>query len=153
MIIWIDADACPKPVREIIYRASRRVDVPVKLVANQPMHTPPGPLISSIVVSQGADEADAYIAEHVNPEDLVITADIPLAAKIVERGSLGINPRGEVYTKANVRERLSIRDAMADLRELGVFGGGAKPFDAKAKQRFANALDRELTRRLRQHQR
>ncbi len=118
-------------------------------MANRPMATPKSRWISSIVVSSGQDVADDWIAEHVSPDDIVITADIPLAARVVERGATGINPRGEVYTESNVRQRLSVRDFMHDLREMGVETGGAAQFGSKDKQRFANALDRLLTQRLR----
>ena len=149
MIIWIDADACPKATREIIYKASRRLSIPVKLVANMPIHTPPDARIQSVVVSQGPDIADDYIAENVEEIDIVITSDIPLAARVVEKKSLALSPRGAIFTEANIRERLSIRDFMHSLREVGVQTGGASSFGSVDQQRFANALDRELTRRLR----
>jgi len=147
MKIWVDADGCPNAVKEIIFRAAAKRQVETVLVANRILYTPQSKFISSIVVSQGLDVADDWIAEHVADEDLVITADIPLAARVVERGATGINPRGETYTEENVRERLSIRDFMADLREQGVQTGGAPPFGPKDKQSFANSLDRILTRK------
>lgn len=152
MKIWIDADACPRPVKEVVYRAAVRCEVPVVLVANHALATPKSIWLSSIVVSSGADVADDWIVEQVSEEDLVITADIPLAARVVERGATGINPRGEIYTESNVRERLSLRDFMHELREQGVQTGGSAEFGARDKQRFASALDRLLTRHVRQRE-
>lgn len=146
MKIWVDADGCPNAVKDIIYRAAERCEIEAVLVANRILATPKNKWVRSIVVSAGADVADDWIVEHVNEEDLVITADIPLAARVVELGATGINPRGETYTEANVRERLSIRDFMHDLREMGVQTGGAAAFGNRDKQNFANALDRLLTR-------
>ena len=148
--IWVDADACPRPVKEVIYKASRRLSVPVTLVADRIMATPQGfPLVRSITVVQDLDAADDWIAEKVDANDVVITADIPLAARIVESGAIGIDPRGEEYTEGNVRERLSVRDFMHELREMGVQTGGHSSYGPKDKQRFSNALDRILTRKLR----
>ncbi len=144
--IWIDADACPRAVKEIVFRASERLRIPVCLVANSYMAVPKGPLISFIKVDKGADIADAHIVESISSNDLVITADIPLAALVVEKGSTAINPRGELYTEENVRERLSMRDFMANLRDSGVDTGGPPPFGPKDKERFANAINRILTR-------
>ena len=107
--IWIDADACPKQVKDILFRAAQRVNVPLILVANQPLYTPPSPLISSVIVPGGYDVADAHIAENLSPGDLVITADIPLAALVVEKGAFALDPRGEMYTEDNIGERLSMR--------------------------------------------
>ncbi|MBH23068.1 MAG: DUF188 domain-containing protein [Myxococcales bacterium] len=149
MKIWIDADASPRAVKEIVFRVSRRLEIPVCLVANHPLPTPKNKRVTSIVVPKGADVADSWIVERVAPEDIVITADIPLAADVVEKGALGISPRGEVYTEANVRSRLSVRDFMHELRDSGIHTGGAPPFGPKDKQKFANALDRELARRMR----
>jgi len=144
--IWIDADACPKPVKELVFKASFRLNLDVTLVANSYMAVPHSPHIRSIQVDQGADVADFYIAEHVAPEDLVITADIPLAAIIVEKGSTAINPRGETYTEENISERLSVRDFMQELRDGGVNTGGPKAFGPKDKEMFANALNKILTK-------
>jgi uncharacterized protein len=143
--IWIDADACPKVVKELVFKASFRLEVSVTLVANSYMAVPPSPLINSIQVDQGADVADQYIVEHVEKDDLVITADIPLAAFVVEKGATAINPRGELYTEENVRERLSVRDFMQDLRDSGVDTGGPAAFGPKDKEAFANSLNRLLT--------
>jgi uncharacterized protein len=146
--IWVDADACPKAVKELIFKASFRLNVPVCLVANAYMSVPHGGLITSIQVDQGADVADQYIADNITDADLVITADIPLAAIIVEKGATAINPRGELYTEENVRERLSMRDFMQDLRDSGVETGGPAPFGPKDKERFANSLNKLLTKLL-----
>lgn len=145
--IWVDADGCPRACKEIIFRAAARLELETVLVANRPLATPKSVYVSSIVVSSGMDVADDWIAERVDERDIVITADIPLAARIVERGATGISPHGQVYTEENVRERLSVRDFMHELREQGVQTGGPPPFGPRDKQNFANALDRILTRR------
>ncbi len=144
--IWIDADACPRPVKEIIFKASYRLKVPVFLVANNYIPTPPESLIRSIQVEKGADVADFYIVEHATKDDLVITADIPLAALIVEKGAKAINPRGELYSEENIKERLSIRNFMQDLRDGGVNTGGPAPFGLKDKEKFANSFNSLLTK-------
>lgn len=149
MKIWIDADACPRAVKEIVYRAAERCKLHTVLVANRPLATPKSIWVTSIVVSSGMDVADDWIVEQVSQDDLVITADIPLAARVVEREATGLDPRGELYTEDNVRERLSVRNFMHELREMGVQTGGASEFGARDKQRFASALDRLLTQRLR----
>jgi len=146
MKIWIDADACPKVVKEIVFKASFKLQVPVCLVANSYMAVPHGGLITSIQVEQGADVADAYIVENVEATDLVITADIPLAAFIVEKGATAINPRGELYTEENVRERLSMRDFMQDLRDSGMDTGGPPPLGPKDKAAFANSFNQIVTK-------
>ena len=148
MKVWIDADACPKMVKELVYKASFRLQFPVCLVANSYLSTPPAPNISFVQVDQGADVADAYIVENCAVSDLVVTADIPLAALLVEKGATAINPRGEIYTEENVRERLSVRDFMQELRDSGLETGGPAPLGPKDKERFANALDRILTKML-----
>ena len=142
--IWIDADACPRAVKEIVYKASFRLKIPVCLVANSCMTVPQGPLITFIQVEKGADIADLYISNQVTVNDLVITADIPLAALVVEKGATAINPRGELYTEENTGERLSMRDFMQSLRDSGVDTGGPPPFGPKDKERFANSIDRVL---------
>jgi len=149
MKIWIDADACPRVIKEIIFRASTRLLVPVCLVANKKLSRHDTGLISSIVVGEGFDVADDYIAEHAAPEDLVITADIPLAARIVANGGVALDPRGELYTEENVGERLSIRDLMMELRSGGLVQGGPAQFGLTDRQRFASSLDRQLTLMLR----
>lgn len=144
--IWIDADACPKMVKEVVFKAAFRLKVPVCLVANSYMAIPRGSesLITSVQVEKGADVADFYIVEHAKVGDLVITADIPLAALVVEKGAMALNPRGELYTEENVRERLSVRDFMQELRDSGVDTGGPAPFGPKDKEKFANAFNREI---------
>lgn len=146
MTIWIDADACPRVVKEIVFRASERLQIPVCLVANAGLEKHRSRLVRCVVVSGGLDAADDYIAEHAAAEDLVITADIPLAARIVRKGGTALDPRGELFTDENVGERLSVRDLMQGLREEGVVQGGPAPFGMQDRQRFASALDRTLTR-------
>jgi uncharacterized protein YaiI (UPF0178 family) len=146
MKIWIDADACPRVIKEIVFRASERLDLPVLLVANKSMSKHDTRLVESIVVADGFDIADDYIAEHAAPEDLVITADIPLAARVVANGGVALDPRGELYTEENVGERLSIRDMMMELRSGGLVQGGPSQFNPTDRKRFASSLDRILTR-------
>lgn len=149
MKIWIDADACPRVIKEILFRASERLRIPVCLVANKKLAKHDTHLVESIVVPEGFDVADDYIADHVAPEDLVITADIPLAARIVANGGVALDPRGELYTEENVGERLSMRDLMAELRSGGLVQGGPSQFSMTDRQRFASSLDRLLTRMIR----
>ncbi len=144
--IWIDADACPKAVKEVVFKSSFRLQLPVCLVANSYMETPSRSLITSIQVEKGADIADFYIVENVLKNDLVITADIPLAALVVEKKAIAINPRGKLYTKENVREQLSMRNFMQNLRDSGVDTKGPPPFGPKDKELFANSLNRILTK-------
>jgi uncharacterized protein YaiI (UPF0178 family) len=147
MKIWIDADAAPNAVKEIVFRASARLGLETALVANQSISTPTNnPLVESVIVPGGPDVADRHIVDHAEEGDLAITADIPLAAALVEKGVLVLDPRGERYSEANVRERLSIRDFMDSLRSSGVETGGPKPYGKRDRQDFANALDRLLTR-------
>ena len=147
MKIWIDADACPVPVKTIVFRASQRVSVPVTLVANHPARTPPSPLITAVHVSQGFDTADDYIVQNATASDLVITADIPLAARLVAQGVPALNPRGELYTADNIQERLALRNLKEELRSAGNMTGGPAPYHDRDKQAFANSLDRWLARR------
>lgn len=146
MKIWVDADACPKIIKEVIFKTSFRLKVPVCLVANNYMTVPAGSLVTSIQVDKGADVADQYIVEHVSEKDLVITADIPLADLVVKKGAIAINPRGEPYTEENISERLSIRDFMQGLRDNGVNTGGPAIFGPKDKELFTNSLNRILTK-------
>lgn len=146
MKIWIDADACPKIIKEVIFKVSERLQIPVILVANSQMYIPHTPLISLVRVEQGADVADQYIVQHVQADDLVITADIPLAAFVVEKTAIAIDPRGELYTEENVQERLSVRDYMKELRDSGLDTGGPKSFGPKDKENFTNSLNRILTK-------
>ncbi len=131
----------------MLYRAAERIGVKLILVANQPLYTPPSPLISSVIVPGGFDVADDYIADNLLPGDLVITADIPLAAAVIEKGGFALNPRGELYTTENISERLSVRDFMAELRSGGVETGGPRPLGKGDRQAFANQLDRFLSQR------
>ena len=144
--IWVDADACPKVIKEILFRASERVGVSVTLVANQPMATPASTLVTSVQVAQGFDVADNYIAQKVEAGDLVITGDIPLAADVVDKGALAMSARGEVYSKETIRQRLSMRDFMETLRNAGVDTGGPKAMSANDRQLFANGLDKWLVK-------
>jgi len=147
MKIWVDADAAPRDVKEIVFRAALRLELPTALVANQRLWTPANnPYVESVIVAGGPDAADRHIAEHAAPGDLAITADIPLAALLVEKGVATIDPRGDEYTEAKIGERLSIRDFMEELRSAGVETGGPDPWGQKDKQAFANALDRLLTK-------
>jgi len=148
MRIWVDADACPNVIKEILFRASERTQVPLTLVANQPLRTRSSRLIRQLQVASGFDEADRRIIELVAPGDLVITADIPLAAKVIEKGALALNPRGELYTEDNVRERLAMRNLMDELRGGGMITGGPAVLNQSDRQVFANALDRVLTKAL-----
>jgi hypothetical protein len=148
--IWIDADAAPREVKELVFRAAKRLQVATVLVANQRLQPPPGnPLVSAVRVDGGPDVADQYIAEHADPGDLVVTQDIPLAALLVPKKVVVLDPRGEEHTAETIGERLSIRDFMDRLRLAGAETGGPAPYDARAKQAFAAALDRALTRLLR----
>jgi uncharacterized protein YaiI (UPF0178 family) len=147
MKLWLDADAAPRDVKEVCFRASERLKLDTVLVANQRVPIPPGHShLSTIRVGDGADIADHYIAEHAEKGDVVVTADIPLAAILVPNGVVVIDPRGEEYTPEIIGERLSIRDFMDTLRSSGVETGGHAAYGAKEKQAFANALDRALTK-------
>lgn len=147
MKLWIDADATPRDVKEICFRASERLQLTTVLVANQRIELPAGYAhLSAVRVDGGPDVADLYIAEHAEPGDLAITADIPLAALLVPKGVVAIDPRGDEYTAESIGERLSVRNFMSDLRSTGVQTGGPASYGQREKQEFANALDRALTR-------
>lgn len=146
MRIWVDADACPGAIKEILYRAAERVGVALTLVANQPLRVPRSARIDTVQVPGGFDAADRHIAAAVEPGDLVITADIPLAAEVVTRGALALDPRGELYSEENIAERLAVRDLMAELRAGGAVTGGPPALGRRDRQAFANALDRLLAR-------
>lgn len=146
MQIWVDADACPGVIKEIIYRAAERKQIKTTLVANQMLRTPPSKFIRAIQVASGFDVADAHIVDQLNAGDLVVTADIPLAALVIERGAHAINPRGELYTTATIRERLNMRDFMEGLRAAGIETGGPAAFSQADRQAFANQLDRFLAK-------
>ena len=144
MHIWVDADACPKPVKEILFRAATKREVMVTLVANQPLYTPPSKYIQTVQVSAGFDVADNEIVKRVEHGDLVVTADIPLASEVIEKQGIALNPRGELYTPENIRERLNMRDFMSELRDTGIQTGGHASYGNREKQAFANQLDRLL---------
>jgi len=144
MRIWVDADACPKVIKEILFRAAKRAQVQVTLVANQALRTPASQHIKTLQVPAGFDVADNEIVKQVADGDLVVTADIPLAAQVVEKGAHALNPRGELYTPDNVKARLNLRDFMAGLRDSGVNTGGPPPLSQSERQAFANHLDRLL---------
>ncbi|WP_028995813.1 YaiI/YqxD family protein [Azonexus hydrophilus] len=146
MQIWVDADACPGVIKEIIYRAAERKQIKTTLVANQMLRTPPSKFIRAIQVASGFDVADAHIVDQLSAGDLVVTADIPLAAQVIERGAYAINPRGELYTTATIRERLNMRDFMEGLRAAGIETGGPAAFSQADRQAFANQLDRFLAK-------
>lgn len=147
MHIWIDADAAPRDVKDLVFRAARRLAIPAVLVANQRLEAPPGnPFVSAVRVEGGPDVADRYIAAHAEPGDLAVTADVPLAALLVPKGVAVLDPRGEEHTAETIGERLSVRDFMEGLRTAGMVTGGPPPYDARARQAFASALDRALTR-------
>jgi uncharacterized protein YaiI (UPF0178 family) len=145
MQIWVDADACPGEIKELLYRAAKRTQTKVTLVANQALRTPRSEFIDSLMVPAGMNVADRRIVESVQPGDLVITADIPLAAEVVARGGQALDPRGELYSEANVGERLAVRNLVDELRGGGQITGGPSNFSAKDRQAFANQLDRWLT--------
>jgi uncharacterized protein len=145
--IWVDADACPKVIKEILFRAAERIGIQVTLVANQALSIPRSRYISTVQVPAGFDVADNHIAQQVIEGDLVITADIPLAADVIAKGALALNPRGELYTEANIRERLTMRDFMDTLRSSGVDTGGPPAMNQSDRQQFANQLDRLLAQR------
>lgn len=149
MRIWVDADACPAAVREIINRAAQRRSVETVYVANKPLPLPESGLISFVKVDVAPDEADRYIEGHAVAGDLVITQDIPLAALLVAAGIVVIDPRGDTYSQENIGERLSLRDFLQGLRENGELAGGPSAFGEREKRAFAAAFDRELTRLLR----
>jgi len=146
MKIWVDADAAPRDVKDIVARAALRLELPILLVANQRLQTPANnSFVTAVRVEGGPDVADDHIAEHAEPGDLAITADIPLAARLVEKGVKAIDPRGTEYTEENIGERLSVRDFMDQLRSTGIETGGPSVYGPKEKQAFAATLDRVLT--------
>ncbi len=146
MRIWVDADACPRVIKEILFRAAERKQVRLTLVANQPLRTPPSPYIDTMVVAAGFDVADDKIVALLNPGDLVITADIPLAAAAIARAGHALNPRGELYTPDNIHERLTVRNMLDELRGCGIDTGGPSALNASDRQAFANQLDKFLAR-------
>ena len=148
MQIWVDADACLVVIKEIIFRAAERLQISTTLVANQMLRTPPSRFIRAIQVPSGFDVADAHIVEQLAAGDLVITADIPLASLVIERGAHALNPRGELYTTANIQEILTMRNFMDELRGAGVETGGPAAFSLADRQSFANQLDRFLAKHM-----
>lgn len=147
MHIWVDADACPKMIKEILFRAALRTKTNLTLVANAPLTYPNSPYIKAVQVEKGFDRADHYIVMHLNPYDLVITADIPLAADVIEKKGIAINPRGELYTANNIKQRLAFRDINEQLRSIGERTGGPAALGIKEKTAFANTLDRCLAKK------
>jgi len=145
--VWVDADACPVVVKEILYRAADRTGVKLTLVANQALNTPSSPNINTLQVQQGFDVADDEIVKRCEPGDLVITSDIPLAAEVIEKGAHALSPRGEMHSKENIGARLNMRDFLDTMRSSGVeMSGGPAAFSQRDKQEFANNLDRFLTK-------
>ena len=147
MKIWIDADACPKPIKELLYRVAARKKIIITLVANRPLSYPPSVWLRSIQVAAGADVADQEIVRLLEAGDLVVTADIPLAAETIAKSGYALDPRGIFFSEESIRERLSVRNFMDDLRSNGVETGGPATYTPKDKQKFANELDRFLARR------
>jgi uncharacterized protein YaiI (UPF0178 family) len=148
--LWIDADAAPRDVKDVVFRVARRLKVETLLVANQPLSAPwDHPYVSAVRVAGGLDVADQYIADQAEPGDVAVTADIPLAARLVDKGVFVLDPRGLEYTEDNVGEKLAGRDLMTELRSAGMVGGGPRPFGPKDRQSFAVALDRVVSRALR----
>jgi len=147
MQIWVDADACPKVIKEILFRVAERAKIIVTLVANQSLIIPPSEYIKSIRVSSGFDVADNYIVQQTEKGDLVITADIPLAAEVIEKGGHALNPRGELYSTETIKQKLVMRDLMDELRGTGeIMGGGPAPLNQRDRREFANQLDRFIAR-------
>jgi hypothetical protein len=149
MHIWVDADACPGVIKDILFRAADREQVYVTLVANKLLYAPPSPWIHAVQVGRGPDVADSHIVDAVSPGDLVVTADIPLAAAVAEKDAFALNPRGEFYSRENIRELLALRNFMDELRSSGVDTGGPRPFSHADRQAFANRLDKFLQARAR----
>jgi uncharacterized protein YaiI (UPF0178 family) len=144
--VWVDADACPGQIRDIIVRAVHRKAIATLFVANKPLTLPESPHLSSILVAQGPDVADTYIAEHASAGDLVVTQDIPLAAQLVPKKVVVISPRGELYNEDNIHDCLARRDLLQSLRDVGTISGGPRPFDDKLKREFSNHFDAALQR-------
>jgi uncharacterized protein YaiI (UPF0178 family) len=147
MNIWIDADACPVVIKDILFRAAERTGTQLTLVANQPVSVPRSRLIKSIQVASGYDAADNEIVKRVNSGDLVITSDIPLAAEIIDKKAIALSPRGELYTADNIKNRLTMRDFMDTLRSSGIDTGGPPPLTQADRKTFADQLDKFLSRR------
>jgi len=148
MTIWVDADACPNVVRDILFRAAERTRIPLVLVANQPVRTPGSRYIRSVQVAAGADVADNEIVQRLEAGDLVITSDIPLASDVIDKGGLALSPRGELFTRDNIRARLNMRDFLDTLRGSGIQTGGPPALNQQDRQQFANQLDRWLAKQI-----
>lgn len=146
--IWVDADACPGPIKEMILKAAHRLTITTVFVANKEIHVPDAPIFRKVRVGLGPDVVDQYIVDHAEPGDLVITQDIPLAAQLIPNGITAISPYGTLFTPNNMAEKLSHRNFMQDLRDTGVSTGGPRPFGEKEKRQFANIFDQTLTRLL-----
>lgn len=149
MRIWVDADACPGVVREIVIKAAIKREVPAVFVANKPLFIPASQWLSAVTVGQGPDVVDRYIVEHAEAGDLAITQDIPLASDLLGQDVVPISPHGTEFTAANMGDRLASRNLMQDLRDAGMIAGGPKPFGEKEKRQFANTFDQVLSRLLR----
>ncbi|MHB8912542.1 MAG: YaiI/YqxD family protein [Lysobacter sp.] len=145
--IWVDADACPGVIKDILFRAAEREKITMTLVANHYLRTPPSRLVRALQVPSGLDVADTVIVQQLRPGDLVVTQDIPLAALVLDKGGVALNPRGELYTHDNMAERLSLRNFMDELRGAGMQTGGPPPLHARDRQAFAGQLDRWLAQR------
>jgi len=146
MKIWVDADACPVVIKEILFKAAERTKIPTTLVANHSIRIPPSKVINFMQVSSGFDVADDEIVKRVNNGDLVITSDIPLANEVIDKSALALSPRGELYTKENIKSRLNIRDFMDTMRASGIQTGGPAALNQSDRQAFANNLDTLLTK-------
>ena len=146
MKIWVDADACPVAIKDILFRAAERTRVQMTLVANQALRIPPSRFIDLLQVSSGLDVADDEIVKRLSVGDLVITSDIPLAAEVIEKGGHALNPRGELYSADNIKDRLNMRDFMDTLRSSGIYSGGPSALSQSARNSFANHLDKLLTK-------
>ncbi len=142
--IWIDADACPRAVKEIVFKTSQRLKIPVILVANSYQNLPMSDLIELIIVNHGFDAADQHIIDQVDIYDIVITADIPLAAKVLKKKAIALNPRGEIYTENNICSTLGVRDFLKEFRDAGTITGGPRPFSQKDIKKFGDSLNRLL---------
>lgn len=149
MHIWVDADACPSVIKDILFKAARRTGLPLSLVANHSMSVPPDKHITLTIVPSGFDAADDYIVDKVNPGDLVITSDIPMAADVLAKKAMAMNTRGDEFDKSSIRAALTMRDFMDTMRSSGEHTGGPKAFSQRDKQNFANGLDRLITQGLR----
>ncbi|KUJ72318.1 YaiI/YqxD family protein [Thiomicrospira sp. WB1] len=148
--IWVDADACPAPMKQILFKAAKRTQIPVCLLANHPLSVPGSAYIDFIQVPQGIDAADHVIVQKVRASDLVITADIPLASEVIAKGALALNPRGQLYTEDNIAQRLRVRNELEQLRASGIQTGGPPPLSQKDKQAFARVLEQFLLKALRE---